>query len=119
VVGPKNCFCFVGRLFSVFVEFFAWRSINSSLAAGNYSMHDFYVEVLNLLNVSADLVCPALNNVLLVSTSASASVQSVSVLVLVSADPVLITSLVVITALKALQQNNANPEHAAYSFVRG
>jgi hypothetical protein len=51
-----------------FVEFFAWRSVNSSLAAGNYSMHNFYVEVLNLLNVSADLVCPALNNVLLVST---------------------------------------------------
>jgi hypothetical protein len=87
------------------------------LAAGNYSVHSFYAEVLNLLNVSADLVYPALNNALLVSTglgtvglglghvglglgllvwvSASVSVQSVSVLALVSADPVLITSLVV------------------------
>jgi hypothetical protein len=50
------------------VEFFAWRSVNSSLAAGNYSEHNLYAEVLNLLNMSADLVCPALNNVLLVST---------------------------------------------------
>jgi hypothetical protein len=32
-------------------------------------MHNFYANVLNLiLNVSADLVCPALHNVLLVST---------------------------------------------------
>jgi hypothetical protein len=50
------------------VEFFAWRSVNSSLAAGNYSVHNFYAAVLNLLNVSAELVCTALNNVLLVST---------------------------------------------------
>jgi hypothetical protein len=35
------------------------------LDAGNYSVHNFYVEVLNLLNVSADLVCTALNNLLL------------------------------------------------------
>jgi hypothetical protein len=39
------------------------------LTAGNYSVHNFYAEVLNLiLNVSADLVYPALNNVLSVST---------------------------------------------------
>jgi hypothetical protein len=50
------------------VEFIAWRSVNSSLAVGIYSEHNFYAEVLNLLNMSADLVCPALNNVLLVST---------------------------------------------------
>jgi hypothetical protein len=50
------------------VEFFAWRSVNSSLAAGNYSVHSFYAEVLNFLKMSAVLVCPALNNVLLVST---------------------------------------------------
>jgi hypothetical protein len=43
-------------------------SINSSLAAGNCSVHNFYAEVLNLLNISADLVCPSLYNVLLVST---------------------------------------------------
>jgi hypothetical protein len=35
------------------------------VTAGNYSVHNFYAEVLNLiLNVSADLVYPALNNVL-------------------------------------------------------
>jgi hypothetical protein len=48
--------------------------------------------------MSADLVCPALNNVLLVSTGLGTAAVSVSVLVsgmsvLVSALPVLITSL--------------------------
>jgi hypothetical protein len=38
------------------------------LDAGNYSVHNFYVGVSSLLNVSADLACTALNNVLLVST---------------------------------------------------
>jgi hypothetical protein len=50
------------------VEFFAWRSVNRSLAAGNYSVRNVYAEILNLLHVSADLVFPALNNVLLAST---------------------------------------------------
>jgi hypothetical protein len=55
-------------ILSFFVEFFAWHSVNSSLNAGSYSVPDFYAEVLSLLNVSADLVCTAVNNVLLVST---------------------------------------------------
>jgi hypothetical protein len=83
------------------------------LAAGNYSVHNFYVEVLNLLNVSADLVYPALNNVLLVSTGLGTAglglglglghvghglglgvgTVGLGLSVLVSADPVLITSL--------------------------
>jgi hypothetical protein len=50
------------------VEFFAWRSVNSSLAAGNYSEQSFYADVWNFLKMRAVLVCPALNNALLVST---------------------------------------------------
>jgi hypothetical protein len=67
-MGPKIAFVLLIAYSQFFVEFFAWRSVNSSLATANYSVHNFYVEVLTLLNVSADLVCPALNNVLLVST---------------------------------------------------
>jgi hypothetical protein len=61
-------FCWSLTCSQFLVEFFDWRSVNSSLAAGNYSVHNFYVEVLNFLSLRADLVCPALNTVFLVST---------------------------------------------------
>jgi hypothetical protein len=70
-MGQKIVFVLLVVCSQFFVEFFAWRSVNSSFAAGNYSMHNFYVEVLNFLKVSADLVWPVLNNTLLVSTGLS------------------------------------------------
>jgi hypothetical protein len=68
------------------VEFFAWRSVNSSLAAGYYPEHNFYAEVLNLPNMSADLICPTFNNVLLDATGLGWS-RSSGMLILVSVSP--------------------------------